>query len=173
MGPLHHQVAATMVPLLAARPIASTADFRCFGSPPSLPLNHLLGKNRRTAGRIGEVGLGRPGSPIVWSPGELHSYSAYSGFCRSIAGRPSAVRWRAALALFSRSPDVLGATSTAPFPDFPSPRLKASSEACGIISGASRPNTRIYEKYASSNRAGGSRHTASSMWIGRSRLAGA
>src|SRR5215472_9423452 len=57
MGPLHHQVAATMVPLLAARPIASTADFRRFGPPQPLPVNHLLCENCRTQGRIGEVGL--------------------------------------------------------------------------------------------------------------------
>src|SRR6516162_9772218 len=57
MGPLHHQVAATMVPLLAARPIASTADFRRFGHPQTLPINHLLCENRRTQGRMGEVGL--------------------------------------------------------------------------------------------------------------------
>src|SRR5215467_5623679 len=57
MGPLHHQVAATMVPLLAARPIASTADFRCFGPRLPLLINHLPGENRRKQGRIGEVGL--------------------------------------------------------------------------------------------------------------------
>ena len=47
-----------MVPLLAARPIASTADFRRFGHPQTLPINHLLCENRRTQGRMGEVGLG-------------------------------------------------------------------------------------------------------------------
>ena len=46
-----------MVPLLAARPIASTADFRRFGHPQTLPINHLLCENRRTQGRMGEVGL--------------------------------------------------------------------------------------------------------------------
>jgi hypothetical protein len=37
--------------------VGTTADFRGFGPRPSLPINHLLGKNRGTAGRIGEVGL--------------------------------------------------------------------------------------------------------------------
>ena len=46
-----------MVPLLAARPIASTADFGRFGPPQPLPINHLPHENRRTAGRIGEDGL--------------------------------------------------------------------------------------------------------------------
>src|SRR6516165_3462393 len=59
MGPLHHQVVATMVPLLAARPIASTADFRGFGPRPSLLINHLHCAIRRTQGRIGQVGLDR------------------------------------------------------------------------------------------------------------------
>src|SRR5215472_4591807 len=57
MGPLHHQVAATMVPLLAARPIASTADFWGFGPHPSLLINHLHCESRRTQGRIGQIGL--------------------------------------------------------------------------------------------------------------------
>src|SRR5215472_8424147 len=70
MGPLHHQVAATMVPLLAARPIASTADFPRFGPPQPLPVNHLLCENCRTQGRIGEVGLiaaalARVGRPVA------------------------------------------------------------------------------------------------------------
>ena len=47
-----------MVPLLAARPIASTADFRGFGPRPSLLINHLHCEIRRTQGRIGQVGLG-------------------------------------------------------------------------------------------------------------------
>ena len=46
-----------MVPLLAARPIASTADFRGFGPRPSLLINHLHCAIRRTQGRIGQVGL--------------------------------------------------------------------------------------------------------------------
>jgi hypothetical protein len=37
--------------------VGTTADFRGFGPPPSLPINHLLCKNRRTASRIGEDGL--------------------------------------------------------------------------------------------------------------------
>ena len=55
-----------MVPLLAARPIASTADFRRFGHPQTLPINHLLCENRRTQGRMGEVGLvsARPILPV-------------------------------------------------------------------------------------------------------------
>ena len=37
--------------------VGTTADFRCPGPHHPLPLNHLIGKNRGTAGRIGEVGL--------------------------------------------------------------------------------------------------------------------
>jgi hypothetical protein len=38
--------------------VGTTADFRGFGSQPSLAINHLLCENRRTAGPIGEDGLG-------------------------------------------------------------------------------------------------------------------
>jgi hypothetical protein len=38
------------------------ADFRGFGSRPSLPINHLHCENRRTQGRIGQVGLTRRGA---------------------------------------------------------------------------------------------------------------
>ena len=38
--------------------VGTTADFRVFGLCPSLQSNHLLCENRRTAGRIGEDGLG-------------------------------------------------------------------------------------------------------------------
>src|SRR5438132_12242420 len=38
--------------------VGTTADFRGFGPPPSLPINHLLCENPQTAGRIGEDGLG-------------------------------------------------------------------------------------------------------------------
>jgi WD40 repeat protein len=34
--------------------VGTTADFWGFGPRPSLPINHLLCENRRTAGRIGE-----------------------------------------------------------------------------------------------------------------------
>src|SRR5437660_9748707 len=37
--------------------VGTTADFRGFGPPPSLPINHLLCENPQTAGRIGEDGL--------------------------------------------------------------------------------------------------------------------
>ena len=37
--------------------VGTTADFRRFGPPQPLPINHLLCENRRTQGRIGEVGL--------------------------------------------------------------------------------------------------------------------
>jgi FSR family fosmidomycin resistance protein-like MFS transporter len=37
--------------------VGTTADFRRFGPRRSLPLNDLPGENRRTLGRIGEVGL--------------------------------------------------------------------------------------------------------------------
>src|SRR5262245_35330928 len=46
---------------------------------------------------------------------------------------------------------MLDATSAAPFPSFLRPRSRASSPACGTISAAWRPNTRIYRKSASSN----------------------
>src|SRR5215831_20307833 len=77
MGPLHHQVAATMVPLLAARPIASTADLRGFGPRPSLLINHLHCENRRTQGRIGQVGLekARGGRPSKKTPDTLSGVS--------------------------------------------------------------------------------------------------
>src|SRR5437016_7632008 len=39
--------------------VGTTADFRGFGPPPSLPINHLLCENPQTAGRIGEDGLVR------------------------------------------------------------------------------------------------------------------
>src|SRR5580704_15955188 len=39
--------------------VGTTADFRRPGPRHPLPLNHLPGENRGTAGRIGEVGLGR------------------------------------------------------------------------------------------------------------------
>src|SRR5262245_35815729 len=38
--------------------VGTTAVFCRFGPRPSLPINHLLYANRRTAGRIGEDGLG-------------------------------------------------------------------------------------------------------------------
>jgi len=37
--------------------VGTTADFRRFGHPQPLPINHLLCENRRTQGRMGEVGL--------------------------------------------------------------------------------------------------------------------
>src|SRR6516162_11277046 len=37
--------------------VGTTADFRRFGHPQTLPINHLLCENRRTQGRMGEVGL--------------------------------------------------------------------------------------------------------------------
>jgi hypothetical protein len=46
------------------------------------------------------------------------------------------------------------------FPSFLRPRSHASSLACGTISAAWRPNTRIYGTSASSNRAGGCRRPA-------------
>jgi ribosome-binding protein aMBF1 (putative translation factor) len=39
--------------------VGTTADFRRFGHPQPLPINHLLCENRRTQGRMGEVGLRR------------------------------------------------------------------------------------------------------------------
>ena len=52
--------------------------------------------------------------------------SAGSSFCRSIALPPSAVHWPAVLVPFSASPNMLGATSAAPFPSFLRPRSQAS-----------------------------------------------
>src|SRR5215472_3671673 len=52
MGPLHHQVAATMVPLLAARPIASTADFSVW-SPAALTDQSLALRKSQNAGSNG------------------------------------------------------------------------------------------------------------------------
>jgi hypothetical protein len=43
--------------------VGTTADFRRFGHPQPLPINHLLCENRRTQGRMGEVGLGPPLPP--------------------------------------------------------------------------------------------------------------
>ena len=40
--------------------VGTTADFWRFGLRHPLPLNHLPGENRETAGRIGEVGLATP-----------------------------------------------------------------------------------------------------------------
>jgi hypothetical protein len=40
--------------------VGTTADFRRPGPRRPLPLNHLPGENRGTAGRIGEVGLVEP-----------------------------------------------------------------------------------------------------------------
>jgi hypothetical protein len=40
--------------------VGTTADFRRFGHPQPLPINHLLCENRRTQGRMGEVGLVLP-----------------------------------------------------------------------------------------------------------------
>jgi hypothetical protein len=37
--------------------VGTTANFRRFRSPQPLPINHLLGENCGTQGRIGEVGL--------------------------------------------------------------------------------------------------------------------
>jgi hypothetical protein len=37
--------------------VGTTADFRRFGHPQPLPINHLLCENRRTQGRMGEVGV--------------------------------------------------------------------------------------------------------------------
>jgi hypothetical protein len=39
--------------------VGTTADFRRFGPPRSLPLNDLPGENRGPAGRIGEVRLAK------------------------------------------------------------------------------------------------------------------
>jgi hypothetical protein len=41
--------------------VGTTADFRRFGHPQPLPINHLLCENRRTQRRIGEVGLASAG----------------------------------------------------------------------------------------------------------------
>jgi hypothetical protein len=87
---------------------------------------------RRSWGRLGlNLSLRRPGSPIVWKPGEHRLYSAGSSFCPSIALPLWAVHWPAAPARFRASPNMLGATSAAPFPSFLRPRSPASPPACG------------------------------------------
>jgi hypothetical protein len=48
----YRQMAAVRIDL-----VGTTADFRAFGPPRSLPINHLLGENHRTPGRTGEDGL--------------------------------------------------------------------------------------------------------------------
>ena len=68
-----------MVPLLAARPIASTADFRRFGFPQPLPVNHLLCENCRTQGRIGEVGLRKAGAEPMADAGKVCGWQTRSG----------------------------------------------------------------------------------------------
>src|SRR5580693_1874163 len=52
--------------------VGTTANFRAFGPRRSLPINHLLCENRRTAGRIGEDGLTRKGGYAFdcWTPEE-------------------------------------------------------------------------------------------------------
>ena len=44
--------------------VGTTADFRRFRPPQPLPINHLLGENCGTQGRIGEVGLAAAFSEI-------------------------------------------------------------------------------------------------------------
>ena len=46
--------------------VGTTADFRHPGPRRPLPLNHLLGENPETAGRIGEV---REDTPAIQAPG--------------------------------------------------------------------------------------------------------
>ena len=54
--------------------VGTTADFRRFRPPQPLPINHLLGENCGTRGRIGEVGLidslraGRVDAAFIRSP---------------------------------------------------------------------------------------------------------
>jgi hypothetical protein len=52
--------------------VGTTADFRRFGHPQPLPINHLLCENRRTQGRMGEVGLG---ASLIW-PGAISAQTA-------------------------------------------------------------------------------------------------
>jgi hypothetical protein len=53
--------------------VGTTADFRRFGHPQPLPINHLLCENRRTQGRMGEVGLSEPGLDAEQWPQLLRS----------------------------------------------------------------------------------------------------
>src|SRR6266446_3884522 len=59
--------------------VGTTADFRGFGPPPSLPINHLLCENPQTAGRIGEDGLNphRPTPPPAQTPPAVSSPEAF------------------------------------------------------------------------------------------------
>src|SRR6266513_4163045 len=67
--------------------VGTTADFRAFGPRRSLPINHLLCENRRTAGPIGEDGL-RPqtaasGSPLApFSTDRLPATNNLQTLCR-------------------------------------------------------------------------------------------
>src|SRR5689334_2230155 len=57
----HHRTVTIIGTLAALRIdlVGTTADFRRFRPPQPLPINHLLGENCGTQGRIGEVGLSR------------------------------------------------------------------------------------------------------------------
>ena len=72
-------MAANIIGTLAAVRIdlvGTTADFPRFDLTQPLPINHLLCENRRTQGRIGEVGLGAAafdgmGTPAQYFVGEI------------------------------------------------------------------------------------------------------
>src|SRR6516165_9087785 len=65
--------------------VGTTADFRRFGHPQTLPINHLLCENRRTQGRMGEVGL----APVMQaSRGNETLGRAASGVTLQAVGEP-------------------------------------------------------------------------------------
>ena len=108
--------------------VGTTADFRRFGPRRSLPLNDLPGENRRTLGRIGEVGLNQ------W-------LSQFAAACRRaklsrprLADAPQRLRhWRAQLSGFGGGrPAPPRPTPSPPRerlyapPGSPAPRIPAS-----------------------------------------------
>src|SRR6478672_8656858 len=68
--------------------VGTTADFRRFGYPQPLPINHLLCENRRTQGRMGEVGLpigvSDPMHVLICGGGVIGASIAYFLSCRGV-----------------------------------------------------------------------------------------
>jgi len=61
--------------------VGTTADSRRFGPPQPSPINHLLCENRRTQGRIGEVGLRPDGWPQLTTVGYANEGLALYFLC--------------------------------------------------------------------------------------------
>src|SRR6516225_39881 len=79
--------------------VGTTADFRRFGHPQTLPINHLLCENRRTQGRMGEVGLGPTvREQLAWGPCCVDFRDHYVGLpLIRLPHRLSGLRWRSRL----------------------------------------------------------------------------